>query len=525
MTSEEYGQYIDDFELGADVMPGEDLTKYIERRRREFENKADGGVIGIEVLFADKEPRTKMVSGGFLKSIGAGLGSLFKAGKDKIADFAETQASKKIYDVENFKPTVYPKSGPMTIEALEAVDGDIVKRLLRTQELGLNKETPEILKAANLLRRFTKEVGGKRVIDYDRAEDILGVKLKGNETIDELLKIEFQTRPENKLADGGRVGLFMGGDPLTGQALEIYNSMNTYGFSDQEIADALSARGLYTAAGSGTGTETTESNIIGAQLNQGGGGGGGITELQKTFTKDLSENPRFNYLEPTAQANKYRFDRSVEPRDGVMGFFDKIGNKFKESKFSQPKIRGTLGTRLAGQKPIIPLPSFAAAYSRSPFNIKSPNYNPLLESQLNFAELGDNIVGMSNTGLKYGSGSVLAGKNVISGFGTNDYEKMLQDYISKMNAYQTKKATDARAVKIAKAEEELKALQAATEKARAAQYGPTDYGRGSDGQRSYDFGQGFGIGATTGGPVSNRTGRGRTDYSKGGVATMFTRRR
>ena len=51
MTSEEYGQYIDDFELGADVMPGESLTEYIERRRREFESKADGGSIGIEVLF------------------------------------------------------------------------------------------------------------------------------------------------------------------------------------------------------------------------------------------------------------------------------------------------------------------------------------------------------------------------------------------------------------------------------------------------------------------------------------------
>ena len=70
-------------------------------------------------------------------------------------------------------------------------------------------------------------------------------------------------------ADGGRVGLFMGGDPLTGQALSIYNSMNAYGFSDQEIADALSARGLYTPAGSGTGTETTAPNIIGSQINQG----------------------------------------------------------------------------------------------------------------------------------------------------------------------------------------------------------------------------------------------------------------
>ena len=47
---------------------------------------------------------------------------------------------------------------------------------------------------------------------------------------------------ENKVdyADGGRVGLFMGGSPLTGEALAIYNSMNAYGYTDQEIADRLS---------------------------------------------------------------------------------------------------------------------------------------------------------------------------------------------------------------------------------------------------------------------------------------------
>ena len=50
----DYGQLLDDFELGADVMPGESLTDYIERRRREFESKADGGSIGIEVLFGPK---------------------------------------------------------------------------------------------------------------------------------------------------------------------------------------------------------------------------------------------------------------------------------------------------------------------------------------------------------------------------------------------------------------------------------------------------------------------------------------
>jgi hypothetical protein len=59
----DYGQLIDDFELDVDVMPGETLTEYIERRRREFESKADGGSIGIEVFFGPKREDFRI--GGF----------------------------------------------------------------------------------------------------------------------------------------------------------------------------------------------------------------------------------------------------------------------------------------------------------------------------------------------------------------------------------------------------------------------------------------------------------------------------
>jgi hypothetical protein len=87
----------------------------------------------------------------------------------------------------------------------------------------------------------------------------------------------------------------MGGPALEGQALDIYNSMNAYGFTDQEIADALSARGLYTPAGSGT-TTTAPEGIIGAQLNQdrddGPKGDFGLfgdldKSTEKTFTKNV----------------------------------------------------------------------------------------------------------------------------------------------------------------------------------------------------------------------------------------------
>ena len=46
-------------------------------------------------------------------------------------------------------------------------------------------------------------------------------------------------------------------------------------------------------------------------------------------------------------------------------------------------------------------------------------------------------------------------------------------------------------------------------------HGQTNYGQDSQGNQSFDFGGGFGIGSD-GGPVSNRTGRGRTGFMDGG---------
>ena len=129
---------------------------------------------------------------------------------------------------------------------------------------------------------------------------------------------------------------------------------------------------------------------------------------------------------------------------------------FKD-KFFQPRIKGQLGDRLLAQSQGITsqIPSVASILGklRSPFNPESPTYNAALPSQLNFLEAGTGtrITGTSDNlkfteglaligrdpntgGLKYGPGSVLFGKNVISGFGTNDYETALNDYIAKMTA-------------------------------------------------------------------------------------------
>ena len=96
---------------------------------------------------------------------------------------------------------------PITTKMMEEIPESELKKIFRTQELGLYSETPEILKAGNLMQRFTKKVGGKRVIDYEKAEDILNVRLRGDETLDELFEIEFRTRPVER-AYGGIVGMY-----------------------------------------------------------------------------------------------------------------------------------------------------------------------------------------------------------------------------------------------------------------------------------------------------------------------------
>ena len=101
MTSDEYAQILDDFELNApgDVMPGESLTEYIERRRREFESKADGGSIGIEVLFTEKKPRKNFFMGGpALTGIALDIYNSMKAYGFPDAEIANALRARGLYD-------------------------------------------------------------------------------------------------------------------------------------------------------------------------------------------------------------------------------------------------------------------------------------------------------------------------------------------------------------------------------------------------------------------------------------------
>ena len=166
--------------------------------------------------------------------------------------------------------------------------------------------------------------------------------------------------------------------------------------------------------------------------------------------------------------------------------FSKVGD-FKDSmmdKFSNTKIGEGITSSASKFKNMAFTPMMALANTRNPLNPDASNYNPNLQGQLDYLQdttgtkisgtykdpfnkqLGftDNLTGQAmigrdpNSGLgKYGPGSVLEGQNVVSVFGTNDYEDQLQDYIDKMTGYKTK--TDFQQKKIDRAAKELKEYQ------------------------------------------------------------------
>jgi hypothetical protein len=337
------------------------------------------------------------------------------------------------------------------------------------------------------------------------------------------------------LKDGGRVGLFMGGPALEGQALNIYNSMNSYGFTDQQIADALQGQGLYTPSNS-TPPETTTSNIINQQIQSGGGGGGGITTLDP-LTRPKGTPFNLNSLTKTKFGYNNALGRTIE---GVKDFTGSMIDKFSGSKVGEGITTGA--TKF---KNFAITPMMALMQKRNPLNPSATNYNPNLQKQMDFLEgtTGTRVFGTSdnlqfedaamigrdpNSGLaKYGPGSVLSGQNVVSGFGTNDYEQQLANYISKMRTYKNLTNFQKEKLEQAKAEvakEIARREQETADRARAANpgvYASADRQGFTDGK-----GGGFGSKSTgTNDAFGNKSGRGRTGYSEGGLATMFKEKR
>ena len=125
----------------------------------------------------------------------------------------------------------------------------------------------------------------------------------------------------------------------------------------------------------------------------------------------------------------------------------------------------------------------------------------------------------SGTGLgQYGPGSVLAGQNVMSMFGTNDYEEQLD---KKVGWFEDRiaKGKDINEDKYKQAKEEQEKIndynvQKTIEKNQFKNLQNINAGNDGGGMQTSGFSN------VDGGPVSNRTGRGRQGYGRGGIATL-----
>ena len=270
-----------------------------------------------------------------------------------------------------------------------------------------------------------------------------------------------------------------------------------------------------------------------------------------TFPQSLPMDPNMAHILRMQGINRGNIDYSMTDKitDGLGTFKNTVTDTFGNFKNTvSGGLENILNNTMIGRV----MAGFDAT------NPNAFNYNPELQGQIDFLKSQGQYGVMDPSGLNKITSGVLKGKNLQSAFGSNDlttmYEKELAratgvleglpDQWSQLAASKDeediaayKKKLDFHREKVARIKQEQAEAAAAAQAAAEAQaaasraesarqynpnvHGPTNYGLGSDGQQSYDFGQGFGVGATTGGPVSNKTGRGRTDYMYGGLASIL----
>ena len=198
-------------------------------------------------------------------------------------------------------------------------------------------------------------------------------------------------------------------------------------------------------------------------------------------------------------------------------------NMLKRAGINQG-IKSLMGGNLGGMLGPAALMGGAVMLGRAfdPTRPGSRNYNPNLAGQIDYLNFNNMIGSNPGTGLgQYGPNSVLAGQNVMSMFGTNDYEKQLD---KKVGWFEDRiaKGKDINEEKYEKAKEEQEKIndynvQKTIEKNQFKNL--QNINAGGDGGGSSQTG-GWN---DQGGPVSNKTGRGRQGWAKGGLASLWQR--
>jgi len=192
-----------------------------------------------------------------------------------------------------------------------------------------------------------------------------------------------------------------------------------------------------------------------------------------------------------------------------------IGNMFKRAGLNQGIKSLTGGSSMGMALPLM-AGGLGLAYLRNPLRQGSMNYNPALKGQMNYLNFNNMIGSNQNSGLtQYGPDSILSGQNVVSMFGTNDYEKQLNKYKNKYYNTMSEKRKDKLDKEIADIQDYN--VQKTIEKKQFRDLQNINAG-GSGGNNDNTGGDPGSVGASD--SFSNKTGRGRTDYAQGGITSL-----
>ena len=178
----------------------------------------------------------KAMSEGYAEGgrIGFSKGKAVGKGLDYLMDLFKPKP-KVIFDEKRFR------EGPIDLDFLENIDKKDLEPFIRSRDTmgpggyGMYDDfadMPSGLQAAELISRIK---GPRNTINYEAAEMFIGKKLKGNESVNELIEMLVE-----KKAEGGRIG-----------------------FSKGKLADAARRKFMKSAAGIGAGIAGIKTGILG----------------------------------------------------------------------------------------------------------------------------------------------------------------------------------------------------------------------------------------------------------------------
>ena len=361
-------------------------------------------------------------------------------------------------------------------------------------------------KAQNLARgmkdeeiKKLKEINDSGYVDFQKE-------------MDRVTKNVAKKMNENKKANGGRVGLQTGGFMYPAEPFPYYNLEDLQIFTRAGIPES-EAEEIYKRAGYVF--DPTKRSL-------------GITSSSPTTTStSTSTTPAVTTpnvvapttVVPTAQTIQTGGGDDRRTGFGRFGNLDPTTEKTFNVEVYDEEVGDFVPTTLTGYQNVN-----SGLYQTK----EGKNINPMFSNTgitpgiigaaVNLLGLDQDTVG------GYVPGSIRGKYDGIGDFFTQTKEFLSRKENLKQDAFQKAEAEKAAQEKIKKAEEAKKIAEAAEKiRIKREKYGTTDYGQGAGGQSYSNMGtQGFGVAAGgMGGPVSNKTGKGRQDYKKGGLATMF----